>query len=214
MSDVVEFQPWPKIARINKPVVFTEKIDGTNAAIGVRQVPLGDVRPFETVVVDPRFERPLALRAQSRKRLITPTADNFGFARWAFERAEILAPSLGEGLHYGEWWGKGIQRGYGMDTRVFSLFDTSRWSGDSLPDELHAQGVDVVPVLWNEDGALLSDGLHLALGALLGGSVAAAQYGRDGEPAEGVCIYHTASGAMHKYLMEDPDTPKSRRQVA
>src|SRR5690606_41186225 len=47
MSDVVEFQPWPKIARINKPVVFTEKIDGTNAAIGVRQVPLGDVRPFE-----------------------------------------------------------------------------------------------------------------------------------------------------------------------
>src|SRR5690606_40023600 len=68
--------------------------------------------------------------SQSRKRLITPTADNFGFARWAFERAEILAPSLGEGLHYGEWWGKGIQRGYGMDTRVFSLFDTSRWSGE------------------------------------------------------------------------------------
>ena len=29
------FQGWPKIARLNRDIIITEKLDGTNAAIGV-----------------------------------------------------------------------------------------------------------------------------------------------------------------------------------
>lgn len=29
----IEFQPWPKIARLNREITITEKIDGTNAAV-------------------------------------------------------------------------------------------------------------------------------------------------------------------------------------
>lgn len=31
----LEFQPWPKIARLNRDIVITEKIDGTNAAVHI-----------------------------------------------------------------------------------------------------------------------------------------------------------------------------------
>lgn len=34
---------------------------------------------------------------------------------------------LGRGYHYGEWWGRGIQRGYGLKERRFSLFNVERW---------------------------------------------------------------------------------------
>lgn len=52
---------------------------------------------------------------------------------------------LGEGRHFGEWWGKGIQRGYGLEERRFSLFNTARWHGGNpnLPDCCH-----VVPMLY------------------------------------------------------------------
>ena len=31
------------------------------------------------------------------------------------------------GRHFGEWWGSGIQRGYGLDEKTFSLFNAYRW---------------------------------------------------------------------------------------
>jgi hypothetical protein len=65
---MTEFKPWPKIARLNRDITITEKIDGTNAAVIVTEE--GEVA------------------AQSRTRIITPDADNFGFARWVAEHAE------------------------------------------------------------------------------------------------------------------------------
>lgn len=64
----IEFTPFPKIARLNRTVVVTEKIDGTNAAVGVTE---------DGVVY-----------AQSRKRVITPEQDNFGFATWVRDKDE------------------------------------------------------------------------------------------------------------------------------
>lgn len=112
MSDTLtrEFVAFPKISRLTKQtMVITEKIDGTNAAVVI--TPEGDIY------------------AQSRKRIIVPGDDNFGFAAWVEENREDLL-QLGPGRHFGEWWGLGIQRGYGLDHKRFSLFNTHRWSDE------------------------------------------------------------------------------------
>ena len=119
------FKAWPKIVRVEnrRPPIFTEKIDGTNACVIVTES--GD------------------LFCQSRTRLITPEDDNFGFAGWAYENRDFLVNTLGEGYHFGEWWGRGIQRTYGLQERRFSLFNTRRWGEHNPPPE----GLHVVPVL-------------------------------------------------------------------
>ena len=108
MSDFVAF---PKIPRLSRRCVITEKIDGTNACIFIGE--------------DGEF------LVGSRTRWITPENDNHGFARWAYEHKDELL-GLGPGRHFGEWWGQGIQRGYGLKEKRFSLFNTSRWMDDAV----------------------------------------------------------------------------------
>ena len=88
-----EFIEFPKMARLSRECIITEKIDGTNASICITED--GQVR------------------TGSRTRWITPQDDNFGFSAWAHANKEYLM-QLGKGLHFGEWWGSGIQRGYGL----------------------------------------------------------------------------------------------------
>ena len=101
----VEFKAWPKIPRwSNESYVITEKIDGTNGCIIITED--GDVF------------------SQSRSRILDESSewDNYGFCKWVnAHKSELL--KLGPGYHYGEWWGKGIQRNYGMTERKFSLFN-------------------------------------------------------------------------------------------
>ena len=66
-----EFVEFPKMARLFRDAIITEKLDGTNAAVVVRE--------DGTVY------------AQSRTRVITPGDDNFGFAYWVEQHAERLA---------------------------------------------------------------------------------------------------------------------------
>lgn len=101
----VEFREWPKIPRwSNENYVITEKIDGTNGCIIVTDY--GDIF------------------AQSRSRILDESSvgDNFGFCKWVHGNKDELL-KLGTGYHYGEWWGYGIQRGYGLADRKFSLFN-------------------------------------------------------------------------------------------
>jgi hypothetical protein len=114
MTDFVEF---PKMARLSREIILTEKIDGTNA-----QIFIGEDGEF---------------LVGSRTRWITPEADNFGFARWAMDHKEELM-KLGPGRHFGEWWGQGIQRNYGLKERRLSLFNTIRWC-------LHDKEPEVIP---------------------------------------------------------------------
>ena len=102
-----EFTGFGKIARLVGDMTITEKIDGTNAAVGITED--GDVY------------------AQSRSRIITPKDDNFGFAAWVEAHTDELL-NLGPGVHFGEWWGMGIQRKYGLTERRFSLFNVARWA--------------------------------------------------------------------------------------
>lgn len=121
----MEFKAWPKITRVEnrRPPVFTEKIDGTNACIVI-----GENGEFA---------------CQSRSRFITPESDNFGFAKWAYANKDELM-KMGEGYHYGEWWGLGIQRGYNQTHKRFSLFNTRRW-GEHNPNT--PECVSVVPLI-------------------------------------------------------------------
>jgi hypothetical protein len=177
--DAVEFTAFSKIPRLNRQVVITEKIDGTNAAVGVT----GDGQVY----------------AQSRKRVITPDADNFGFARWVHDHAEELR-ELGPGVHFGEWWGLGIQRGYGLDRKRFSLFNTGRWSDN----DVRPRCCGVVPVLdiW---GQFDSTRVQLAISDL-------AKYGSAASPGymnpEGVVVFHVAANQLFKVLIENDELPK------
>lgn len=195
-----EFKPFPKIPRWLKPIVVTEKIDGTNASIHL--TPYVDKAAYliEALGV---FDG-LVLRAGSRNRWITPGNDNFGFAGWALKHAEELA-QLGEGSHYGEWWGAGIQRRYGLDHKRFSLFNVDRWNDANTPDCCH-----VVPALGTFDSPFDIDretGLTAAGACLIdllnNGSRAAPGF----MDPEGVMIYHTAANQYFK-LPFDP-APKA-----
>jgi hypothetical protein len=165
---VSEFIAFPKVPRVTKnTITITEKIDGTNAAIQVTD---------EGIIT------------QSRNRIITPDHDNYGFSRWAHEHENALVEFLGPGVHFGEWWGLGIQRGYGMTRKTFSLFNTHRWSDtDAFPD-----GVAVVPVLRECEYSLDDVGMAQVL-LKMGGSKAAPGYNNP----EGVMVFFHAFG---KYL--------------
>jgi hypothetical protein len=132
----LEFHEWPKIGRLNRDVVITEKIDGTNAAIGI----ISEMDGYRVY-------------AQSRTRIITPDNDNYAFAAWVQKNAAVLIEALGVGLHFGEWWGVGIARNYGLSERRFSLFNTAKWGageGAVALEKARAQGVAIysVPVLY------------------------------------------------------------------
>ena len=199
-----EFQPFGKIARLRRSCLITEKIDGTNAAVTVQQI--ADYEPpFDDDTEVCRWYDPAGdqfiIRAQSRNQFITPQRDNAGFARWVYDHAAELV-GLGEGRHYGEWWGQGIQRRYGLDHKRFSLFNAARWgddTGNTRPSCCH-----VVPVLY--EGIFTTEAVDLALEQLrASGSLAAPGFDRP----EGVIVYQVASKTYGKVLLENDEIPKS-----
>ena len=177
----MEFQEFPKIARLSRECIITEKIDGTNASIVITE--------------DGEF------LTGSRTRWITPTDDNYGFAKWAAANKEELL-KLGPGSHYGEWWGLGIQRNYGLKEKRFSLFNTARWSDAAVRPAC----CSVVPVLYS--GLFSTILICEALGNL-------AQYGSIAAPGfmkpEGIVIWHEAARMYFKKTIEKDDAPKSKQ---
>jgi hypothetical protein len=111
----------------HETVFITEKIDGTNGII--------HITPDGVVV------------AGSRNRWVTDEAgvpikeDNYGFGAWVYENRELLK-RLGAGTHYGEWYGLGIQRGYGLSEKRWASFDIR-----AKHHERGIPGVDTVPTL-------------------------------------------------------------------
>jgi hypothetical protein len=182
----MEFEAFQKIPRLRRMCVVTEKIDGTNAQIGITE----DGRIF----------------AGSRTRWVTPGVavngvqpDNYGFAAWVEEHKEDLI-KLGPGRHFGEWWGAGIQRNYGLPERRFSLFNRGRWADDAVRPAC----CDVVPLLFaGEFSSTVVDDCIRRL--RVGGSLAAPGFDRP----EGVVVYMASSGQLYKVLCENDNAPKS-----
>lgn len=174
----MEFQGFPKMARLMREAIISEKIDGTNA-----QVCIGD---DGTVM------------AGSRTRWITQSDDNFGFAAWVeAHRSELLM--LGPGRHFGEWWGSGIQRGYGLNEKRFSMFNVQRWSAQELPP-----CCGVVPILYRGpfDTAAVDECIERLRQT---GSVAAPGFMRP----EGVVVFHTAGNIGFKRSIDKDEVPKA-----
>ena len=55
-----------------------------------------------------------------------------GFAKFVEANAEELIEKLGEGRHYGEWYGNKIQHGYGLNEKRFALFNAYRWQNPEV----------------------------------------------------------------------------------
>lgn len=216
----MEFIKFPKIPRYNRDCIITEKIDGTNA-----QIYIGcghdDLPNFPSVGDFDDW----GIWAGSRSRWLTPQDDNHGFARWVHFNSEELIAHLGPGLHYGEWWGQGIQRKYGLDHKRFSLFNVIRWNPDMYhqfkvrpwilslgPDNKPRRGspakplpfqappdcCHVVPVI-----AVVPFGEFNAKifmdGLAENGSYAAPGYMKP----EGIVIYHAQGNVLFKKTFED-----------
>jgi RNA ligase len=200
-----EFQEFPKISRARREVICTEKIDGTNAQIFVvkasEAIQTGgeaSLIPFRIGMVNSK-DTLYDLFAGSRNRWITPAGDNYGFARWALEHAQELVDGLGEGHHYGEWWGNGIQRRYDLPEKRFSLFNVTRWTAE------HPACCHVVPILHQGTAEEGFSAVDVALDRLRKeGSLAAPGYMNP----EGVVAFHTASGYLFKATLEKDDQPK------
>ena len=179
MEDFIKFD---KIARMSRNCIITEKIDGTNA-----QIYIGEDGEFLT---------------GSRNRWITPEKDNYGFARWAKEHKEELL-TLGPGRHFGEWWGSGIQRRYGLDEKRFSLFNVGLWNEENTPECCH-----VVPVIL--EGLFHTDLVQLALNTLeKSGSFASKGFMNP----EGVVVWHEAARIYLKKTIKGDEKPKNSQEA-
>jgi len=201
------FPKFPKIPRFNREVVITEKIDGTNGLIYISDPYGGNTLLSNPPVVIESDGFQIA--AGSHRRWIYPAMDNHGFAKWVFDNADELV-KLGPGLHYGEWWGSGINRGYGFtrNEHFFSLFNVSRWNGETLGD-IDVPNLTAVPILRNGSAAYLESMIEEELDHLRAhGSIAAPGFMRP----EGIVIYHTAGNHLYKVTLEGDDLPKSLSQ--
>ena len=191
------FTPFPKMARLQREVLITEKIDGTNAQI---------------FITDDR-----RMLTGSRTRWITPEDDNFGFSKWARDHQDELM-QLGPGHHFGEWWGRGIQRNYGLDERRFSLFNVARWCLRGMtpmviptadPRTVKTQDIlpaccDLVPILHR--GVFTSVIPAVSLWELSQkGSKAALGFMNP----EGIVVFHTAGNVGFKMTLDNDGVPKS-----
>ncbi len=174
------------------------KTDPASGEVGVRA---GDVM-FMGATQHAQFYR---VWVQNRNRIITPDQrDVAGVAAWAQAHAAQLAETLGPGIHFGEWWGYKICRGYGLGPgdRRFSLFNTMRWS---FIDGTQVPSLYISPVLWEGDlgqgwGTIVEEMDKL----LAGGSVAAPGY----RHPEGVILYHHGADTMMQHTF--PNNSRKR----
>lgn len=179
---LITFTKFPKIPRLfqtpqqkkdmSPTLTITEKVDGTNGCIVITE---------EGKVV-----------AQSRNRFVFPDNDNHGFAAWVQDNATALFETLGAGHHFGEWYGQGINRGYGLKEKRFALFNTHRWA--EVEEEFSIPGLDVVPIL-----RLVYD---FSIPSVFDAIEWLKEQGSSIAPGfmkpEGVVIFHHASGSLFK----------------
>jgi hypothetical protein len=203
----MEFEEFPKIPRFSRECVITEKIDGTNAQVYIEDIVkdhynyfLENTEPGTWCADDgigngENWVR--VMKCGSRTKWLSRGKDNFGFCNWAFDNAQFLM-QLGPGRHYGEWWGDGIQRGYGLKEKRFSLFNSKRWTDDVRPSIC-----SVVPIVIEGmfGGELVDRAIELLR---VNGSLAAPGFMKP----EGIVIYHKHGDLYFKKTLEKDEVPK------
>jgi len=174
MENEIEFKSFGKIPRENPfMVTISEKINGTNSCIVIQEGKIVGV--------------------QSRKRFITPEDDNYGFAGWVRDHNDELL-ALGDGYHYGEWAGLGIQKNpHCLKEKELFLFNTFRWNPNN-PNRPAC--CNVVPVLF--EGLMLPDTISQQLLELQDRAAV-------GQTPEGVVAYYHAFRKYTKHTIISPN---------
>lgn len=172
---MIHFEKFPKIPRIDKALyaIVTEKLDGVNAQIAI--------------------ENGCIVGVGSRNRWITPDNDNYGFAKWVQNNVEELL-KLGDGRHYGEWFGQGIQRTYHLYEKRFALFNVKRWR------DVRPTCCDIVPVLF-EGNLYPSDITEITEQLKKTGSLASPGF----KNPEGIIIYYPTTNTLLKWTYENSE---------
>jgi hypothetical protein len=125
----MEFKSFSEIKRLNSiKMQITQKLHGTNAIVCIYKDENGE----------------LQLKTGSRTRWIAPGNDNYGFAAFVYANKQEFIDKLGEGLHFGEYTGPGINSGEGLSEKLFILFDYWRYDPNNLPTK-----TVLVPVLYD-----------------------------------------------------------------
>jgi len=166
------FLEFPKIPRLNREVVVSEKLDGTNASVYITEAG--------------------TIHAASKSKWIDEADDNHGFAKWVAEHAQELM-ALGPGYHRGEWHGSGINKNRNrLPDKRWALFNTTRWTTDTPPPAC----CSVVPILYRGpfDTTILN--------GLLSTMREQGSRAYPGTPGEGIIIFHTASTQFWKATTE------------
>jgi len=177
-----EFEKFPSLARYWQLATITEKVDGTNAQIVIQDDAITAIG--------------------SRSRWITPADDNAGFAKWVTENAEALIDALGNGRHYGEWYGVKINRGYGLQEKRLALF-SQRFAGHPEAGKLF----DVVPVLF--EGNIVGNKIQEVLADLkANGSVIAPGFMNP----EGIVIYYHKNKSGFKITLPNDEMKAGNRE--
>jgi len=204
MDNIPIFQGFKKIPRLSREIIITEKIDGTCGLIYVDEAN--------------------NLFVGSKNRWLDDHTDNFNFWHWVMENKEELL-KLGKGYHYGEWWGKGIQRGYNLEEKRFSLFNTGKWVKKQNLTQLQLDILDqrpeweqklkekqeycpeccyVVPILY--EGMFNTSIISSILDELrITGSKASPNFMKP----EGIVIYHKQGNIYFKKTIENDEKGKN-----
>lgn len=193
----MKFVKFPKVPRLNRDCVITEKIDGTNAQVFIEHKAILDLgSPYKDCVLFEVSE--FCVFAGSRNRYLTIEKDNYGFARWVQNNGKELL-KLGPGCHFGEWWGQGIQRNYGLKEKRFSLFNVHKWA-DAI---MRPSCCYCVPILYR--GAFDTDLINHELKWLMAnGSMASPGFMKP----EGIIVFHTAANSLFKATCENDEKHK------
>lgn len=194
----MEFEKFPSLTRFSQGWTITEKIDGTNAQVAIFPESAKAATGKEVVNVNG-----FSIYAGSRSRWLSLEKDNFGFARYVHDNAEQLV-NLGVGRHYGEWFGSGIQRTYGLtggDKRL-ALFNVLRdYDFSVLPDN-----VSKVPYFYLDE--YLEDPYAVASNVLVTlRAMGSSQVPGFMDP-EGIVLFHRKSGTAFKKTFDYDDKGK------
>ena len=209
----MKFTEFKKIPRLSRDIIVTEKLDGCNNQIFIVKKDTifndntSDYENYQDWLIAKNDDCFMFVGSRNRWLQIGKQTDNHGFASWVQENSNQLF-ELGEGRHFGEWYGYKIQRGYGLDYKRFALFNVSKWQnkGENLYDENQKycpSCCEVVPILYEGifDTTLIDMTLH---NLITEGSRAVPGFMNP----EGIIIYHTASAQYFKKTCQNDEKPK------
>ncbi len=189
-------------------MTITEKIDGTNAQILIEQ----DGGELKVTCVGSRKRQIFPNGTQLGPPDVPPCKgrDNAGFAAWVAENEVGLVQFLGEGRHYGEWAGPGIQKNpLGLTEKYFFVFNTHR----NPPEKFEALGhlvpnLRAVPILFEGPFDMHTIDMTMRQLIMTGSAVAEANKGPDCKDPEGIII----SCFGQKFKRTPVDYPKGLRE--